>query len=270
MHVYHEKALQRQFGLPAAAVRALSRAGHIQPVGGGAARYTFRDLLVLRMVAALIAAKIPFAKINAVLGEIRSSLPGAGLHAFSIKTLAEKSGKSRKPRFIGLFRSRPKLKHPARTAQRHFARAMSLEEKNPAEARAVYRKSLAIDAHHVEARINLGRLLHLNGEHAAAEEVYRAGLTANALLSYNLALLLEDLDREREAILAYREALAHDPRMADAHFNLARLHEKAGRAKEAFRHLLAHRRLTPHPGGGKRRRNPKITKRRAVRFETGR
>lgn len=244
MHVYDQKALQRQFGLSAPAVRSLTRAGHIHPATvGGAARYSFQDLLVLRMVSALSAAKIPFDKINTVLEQIRGSLPGAGLHAFSISPVTEESGKRSRTRSIGVFRARAKLKHPARLAQRHFERAVGLEEKDPGEARAAYFKSLAIDAHHVEARINLGRLMHLNGEHAAAEEVYRAGLTANALLSFNLALLLEDLDRESEAILAYREALAHDPRMADAHFNLARLHDKAGRSKEAFRHLLAHRRL---------------------------
>jgi hypothetical protein len=44
-------------------------------------------------------------------------------------------------------------------------------------------------------------------------------------------------------MLAYREALALDPGMADAHFNLARLHEHAGNAKDCFRHLLAYRRL---------------------------
>ena len=42
----------------------------------------------------------------------------------------------------------------------------------------------------------------------------------------------------------YRMALALDPAIADAHFNLARLHEHAGNTKDALRHLLAYRRLT--------------------------
>lgn len=94
----------------------------------------------------------------------------------------------------------------------------------------------------------------MRGEHAAAEEIYRAGLTANAVLSFNLALLLEDLERESEAIIAYRDALAHDPGMADAHFNLSRLHEKAGRSQDAFRHLLAFHRVTRDAGATERKR----------------
>jgi tetratricopeptide (TPR) repeat protein len=57
-------------------------------------------------------------------------------------------------------------------------------------------------------------------------------------------VLLEDLEREDEAITAYRTALALDPGLADAHFNLARLQEHAGNTKDALRHLLAYRRLT--------------------------
>jgi len=56
-------------------------------------------------------------------------------------------------------------------------------------------------------------------------------------------VLLEDLEREAEAAVAYREALAQDPGLADAHFNLARLYEQAGNPKDALRHLLAYRRL---------------------------
>jgi len=36
--------------------------------------------------------------------------------------------------------------------------------------------------------------------------------------------------------------------MADAHFNLARLHENAQQPREALRHLLAYRRLTSAQG----------------------
>lgn len=93
-------------------------------------------------------------------------------------------------------------------------------------------------------RINLRRLLHLNGELALAEKIYREAKHASALLSFNLAILLEDLSREEEAIVTYRDALALDPSLHDAHFNLSRLHERAERPREALRHLLAYRHQT--------------------------
>ena len=66
--------------------------------------------------------------------------------------------------------------------------------------------------------------------------------SSSALLSFNLAILLEDLDREEEAIFVYRDVLAQDPLMHDAHFNVSRLHEEANHPRDALRHLLAYRR----------------------------
>ena len=66
--------------------------------------------------------------------------------------------------------------------------------------------------------------------------------SANAVLSFNLAILLEDMSREAEAAAAYRDALAHDPQLHDAHFNLSRLYERTQQPREALRHLLAYRR----------------------------
>ena len=67
-HSYSAADLKRMFGLSAATLRALTQAGHINPAESGPrARYSFQDLLVLRMVSALSAAKIPFGKINTAL-----------------------------------------------------------------------------------------------------------------------------------------------------------------------------------------------------------
>jgi tetratricopeptide (TPR) repeat protein len=57
-------------------------------------------------------------------------------------------------------------------------------------------------------------------------------------------VLLEDQGRPEEAMTAYKDALIHDPGLADAHFNLALLHERAGQTQAAFRHLLAYRRFS--------------------------
>lgn len=126
----------------------------------------------------------------------------------------------------------------------HFDRACDLEERDPPSAIEAYRRCLAMNADHPEARLNCGRLLHLAGRHAEAERIYREAPEPRALLLFNLAVLLEDMGRPGEAMQAYRQALDLDPDLADAHFNLARLHELAGNRRESFRHLLAYRRVS--------------------------
>jgi tetratricopeptide (TPR) repeat protein len=129
------------------------------------------------------------------------------------------------------------------SAHEHYLRAVDLEEDDRLAARSAYEACLAGDCSHLEARINLGRLLHLEGLHGDAEKVYRETKLADATLLFNIAVLMEDLAREGEAVKYYQEALVHDPSMADAHFNLAMLQERRGEAQSAYRHLLAYHRL---------------------------
>ena len=136
----------------------------------------------------------------------------------------------------------------AGAADELYAKAFDLEEANPLAARAAYEACLNADAQHVEARINLGRLLHLAGLLKDAESVYRTGVRPEPLIAFNLGVLLEDLQRPIEAIAAYRDALALDPQLADAHFNLARLYEEASDSKASLRHLLAYRRMMDRDG----------------------
>ncbi len=131
---------------------------------------------------------------------------------------------------------------PAMEAASDYDSAHELEESDPAAAIEAYRRCLAANAEHPEARLNCGRLLHLAGQLAEAERIYRESPEPGALLLFNLAVLLEDRGRSAEAMQAYRRALDLDPDLADAHFNLARLHELAGNRRESFRHLLAYRR----------------------------
>lgn len=132
----------------------------------------------------------------------------------------------------------------AAMAHAHYSRGIRIEEQDAAAARAAYEACLQGDCTHLEARINLGRLLHADGLLKEAEALYREVQEPSAVLFFNLGVLLEDLEREIEAIQAYREALLHDPGMADAHFNLSLVHERLGEAQAAFRHLLAYRRLS--------------------------
>ena len=62
--------------------------------------------------------------------------------------------------------------------------------------------------------------------------------------AYNLGIALEDEGRHHEAFTAYAQALAVDPNNAEAHFNIAKLYERAGDELAAVRHLRSYRRLT--------------------------
>ena len=125
-----------------------------------------------------------------------------------------------------------------------YLAASSIEDDDPAAAIGLYSKSLAANPGHTDARLNLGRLLHLAGRLQEAEGVYRIAGHYDATLLFNLGVLLEDMNRSADAIAAYREALDLDAALADAHFNLARLYEREQNRRETLRHLLAYRRLT--------------------------
>jgi tetratricopeptide (TPR) repeat protein len=129
------------------------------------------------------------------------------------------------------------------SAHEHYLRGLDLEEADRIAARQAYESCLAGDCRHLEARINLGRLLHLEGLHADAESIYRGSQEADATLYFNLAVLLEDIGRDDDAAKFYREAIVHDPGMADAHLNLSILLERSGQVQSAYRHLLAYHRL---------------------------
>ena len=280
MHEFDSKVLKRLFGIPVSQVRALIRAGHITPLKkSGRLSYSFQDLIVLRTAGSLRAAKIPAQRINRTLREIRRSLPGElPLSGLSIVAVGDRilvrEGHSLRESDTGQYtlalevierggdlvmidkHGQEDEKAPAppgnapgadTAADVHFEAALGLEEADPAAARAAYEACLASDAQHLEARLNLGRLLHLDGRLEEAETVYRGAPSSEAVLCFNLAVLLEDFGREDEAMAEYRRALALDPAFADAHFNLARLHERAGNSKDALRHLLAYRRSMSEP-----------------------
>jgi tetratricopeptide (TPR) repeat protein len=270
MHAYGTKDLERLFGLPASAVRALARAGNIHPVRrAGRLHYSFHDLVVLRTASALRAAKISPRRINRTLQELRSALPsGSALNKLSLTALGNRiaireagtlreSDSGQYALALEIVEEKGQLHLinrsvsavPAKeSADELYTRAIALEDTDAQQAREVYAACLNADANYVEARINLGRLLHLAGRLAEAQHVYRTAPQADPLLAFNHAVLLEDLGREPDAIRAYREALALDPEFADAHFNLARLYERAKDTQSSLRHLLAYRRVTDRQG----------------------
>ena len=117
-------------------------------------------------------------------------------------------------------------------ADEHYAKGLALEDTDPRRrTRRLRSLSHGRSAAHGSA--------HQLGPAAAHGRPARRGGTGISIgaesripsLLFNLAVLLEDLDREPDAIVAYREALALDPQLADAHFNLARLYERATKSQ---------------------------------------
>lgn len=133
-------------------------------------------------------------------------------------------------------------------ARSWYERALELEATDAAAAREAYRRAVRANPELADAWCNLGRMLHEAGELGEAEGCYRMALCAErgvAVYWFNLGVACEDQRRAAEAIACYREALACDARLPDAHFNLARIYERAGdleSARAAVRHWHAYRR----------------------------
>ena len=119
-----------------------------------------------------------------------------------------------------------------------------------AEIRKAYAHAIASDPTFIDAHINLGRLLHDAKRFARAERVYRDAIDAcghDPVLLYNLGVLLDDLNRAPEALMAYEAALRGDPDLADCHYNLSLLYEKFAQPKHAIRHMARYRMLVGKP-----------------------
>jgi len=77
------------------------------------------------------------------------------------------------------------------------------------EARAAYERALALRPTHVDAHVNLGRLLHEAHELRLAEEHYRAALAlqpSDVTALFNLGVLMEDQQKAEESLSLYEEA----------------------------------------------------------------
>jgi tetratricopeptide (TPR) repeat protein len=268
MNQYGVRDVERMLGLPRSTVRTMVEAGFVSPARGprNAWLFSFQDLIVLRTAQALASARVPRRRIIRSLKELRRHLPGAmPLSGLSISAVGErvvvKEGGSAWQAESGQYllafegdpadgslnvidRARP-APAPARTGD-WFAKAVVLESTDPVAAAEAYARAVAADPTHVEAHINLGRLLHETNHLPQAEQAYRDAIKAcgnDDLLLYNFGVLLDDMDRKPEAVEAYEAALLANPDLADCHYNLALLYEELNKQQQAIRHLAQYRRL---------------------------
>lgn len=254
-------------------VRALVRSGVVTPArgSGGALRFGFRDLVLLRVAASLVHAGIPSRRVVRALADLRRQLPGdRSLSELRIVADGDRilvhDGDSPFEADTGQFvldfrvaelaaRVRP-LETVRPSGSSHagadgwYAEGVELEEADPASARAAYERAVALDAGHADALVNLGRLHHEEGRTAEATTCYRRALSAqpaHATAAYNLGVALEDQRRWREAAEAYGRAIEIQPGLADAHYNLSTVLERLGDRQAALRSLRRYRELTGSP-----------------------
>ncbi len=250
---YSTREVAKLLKVPEQRVREFVRAGVLgsRPTEGGALRYDFRDVLVLRMAARLVANGLPPRRVKKALlllrDQIRGERPlsGVPLYAEGGRVLASDGHALWEPesgqhhlRFdaereaeleaeaqaedeaVETATELAMLEAPApaspaavppATADGWFDIAMQLEDSEPHRAYEAYLKALEQNPEHVDAYINVGRLC------SAAAEFERAAAF-------------------------FRQAIRIDPTHPVAHFNLAvTLHDlgELEAARDSYRAALA-------------------------------
>jgi len=269
---YTTRDVQKLVGLTLRQTQEYGRSGILEPRRGPGERYLFgfQDLVLLRAAKALLDADIPQRRVLRALRRLKDQLPtdrplselriaaegddvvvydqgsawepdSGQLHfVFDVADLAAEV----EPMATGVVRPDADT---VRSADEWLDLGVELETYAPAQARRAYEKVLELDPVHADALVNLGRLLHEDGEPEAAADHYRRALEAAAgdhpTAAYNLGIACEDLGRDAHAAAAYEQAITADPTFADAHYNLSRVRERLGDRLSALRHLRTYRQL---------------------------
>lgn len=272
--MFHTADVARLLGLSPRRVRDMARAELCRATRHGH-RYlfSFQDIVLLRAARGLIEQRVPTRRVRLAIGHLRRQLaPGRPLSAVRIfadgrQVVVRDGQRAWEPdtgqmmllfdvgdlaRAAGVVvpvsaRHATERRRRGQSADVLFERALHLEEDDPAAARRNYQLALEIDPDHSDAWVNLGRLLHEEGDLETAVAHYGRALArrpGDPVAHYNLALALEDREDFGGAITHYRAALETDPDFADAHFNLGRLLERSGNRREAMAHLVAYEKLT--------------------------
>lgn len=280
---YSTREVAALLAIPVAQVRSYVRSGFLAPGQGprGEHRFTFQDLILLRTAKGLVEARVPPRRIVQALRNLREQLPegrpltgvrisaqghhvvvrdgrevwnpesGQALLDFEVSELAREAASLEQERSQRTLRQLASLEPMAETeidsAEEWFDRGAELEPDDPAAAEDAYRQALELDPSMVDARLNLGRLLHEAGRTIEAEGQYLRALESrpdDPTALFNLGVALQDLGRLAEAAEIYEKALEIDPALADAHYNLAVVYEELGRKKSAIRHFKSYKLLS--------------------------
>ncbi|HLF10019.1 MAG TPA: tetratricopeptide repeat protein [Gammaproteobacteria bacterium] len=274
MKAYSTREVAELLAIPAQRVRTLARAAGLldpQRSSGKRHRFSFQDVVLLRTAKGLAEAKLDPRRIWRAIKALSAQLPpdrplsavrvqvegtrvivrdnntawepesGQTILDFSVQELSEKVAPM-------VRESVRRALHTAATAEQWFEAALECEQMGAnAEAESAYRSALHLQADHVAATINLGRLRHVARALPEAEELYRQALRLepdHPTARFNLGVVLEDRGATQDAIAQYKEAVRLDPRVADVHYNLARLYQQTGDQQAALRHFSRFKKLT--------------------------
>lgn len=119
-----------------------------------------------------------------------------------------------------------------------------------AAAEAELRQAIAQNPCEVQAFADLTALLSRHGRHDDALEVVDQALgwcSDVALLQLQAGRVLSAAGRSVQAIDAFHRALALDPTLADAHYELGLLYEDIGEPRRSARHFRAYSRVIAQP-----------------------
>ena len=279
---YSAQDVAKLIGVSVRQLHSYVRAGFLSPARDedGELRFSFQDVVLLRTAKGLVGARIAPARVKRALARLKQQLPadrpltgvaiaaegnrivvrdgdarwnpesGQVLFDFRVAELAADARRLGGGRDIARLEPRA-VRDAAAERQASAAEWFDIgcareDDGDPDGAAAAYRQALAADDGHVDAHVNLGRLLHERGENEEAIALYERALQlrpADAVAAYNLGVALADAERFDEARQAYERALAADPRAADAHYNLAAVYERLGDRAAAIRHLRAYKKL---------------------------
>lgn len=234
-------------------LRYLEKAGLVRPVAG---RYSFKDLHVIKQVAAEIARG---ASVNTVLRQLSSEREGQLVFDFQPSRAERTPARvvtlpTPAPREMTLFsqeeRDRPQQPNHS-LAAKYFLEGAQLddgEERDLDAAASAYRRALLFDPQLVPGLVNLANIHYERDELVEAEALYDKAIRIDPdcfEAYFNLGNIQHDLARYVEAVSAYRDALAIHPGYPEAHFYLAVTLEKLGRSSEARPHWKEYRALAP-------------------------
>jgi tetratricopeptide (TPR) repeat protein len=233
-------------------------------------RYSFQDLVLLRTARGLRNPGVSPRRIHYTLRSLLDALPpGRSLSSLKIRldgraivagdnnTVWEPESGQTSFVFVPSSAARPpsepessvaRLPHRELSAAEWFDVALKHEERDRAyQAEEAYRRTCRIDPGHVNARINLGRLLHARRALAEAEALYRDALAIDPrhpIALFNLGVVLEDTGATESAMDCYTLAIESDADVAEAHYNLARLYARHSEHRAAMQHYARYKALT--------------------------